>query len=80
MPYRQRYLAAVLDAQTPLLLARLMLILMAAVRPRVQQELLTKAWSYMDVDVVPGGLAILDPVRTPPSPSVPPQRHCLVLL
>ena len=66
MPYRRRFLVAVLEAQTPLLLARLMLILMAAVRPRVQNAILTKAWSFMDVDVVPGGLAILDPVRPPP--------------
>lgn len=66
MPYRRRYLAAVLEAQTPLLLARLMLMLMAAVRPRVQDELLLRAWSFMDIDVVPGGLAILDPVRPPP--------------
>lgn len=67
MPYRRRFLVAVLEAQTPLLLARMMLILMGAVRPRVQDAILTKTWSYMDIDVVPGGLAILDPVRSPSS-------------
>jgi uncharacterized membrane protein YgcG len=63
MEFRRRFLANALEARTPLLLARLLLVLVDAVRPAVAEKIFTKEWSYMDVDLCPGGFAILDPVR-----------------
>ena len=42
-----------------------MLLLYDAIRPTVGKQLLTDRWSFMDTDLVPGGLAVLDPVRLP---------------
>ena len=42
-------------------------MLVDAIRPAVAERIFTKKWSYMDVDLCPGGFAILDPVCTPPS-------------
>ena len=52
-----------LAAETPQLLARCMLTLYDALRPAVLKRILTERWNFMDIDIVPGGLAVLDPVR-----------------
>jgi hypothetical protein len=63
MAYRKRWCVDVLAAETPQLLARLALALYDALRPTVAHQVLTEAWNFMDTEIVPGGLAILDPVR-----------------
>lgn len=61
--FRKRFLANILEARTPLLLARLLLVMVDAIRPAVAERIFTKEWTFMDVDLCPGGFAILDPVR-----------------
>jgi hypothetical protein len=65
MSFRRRWCANVIAARTPQLLARCMLLLHDALRPSVTRTLFEDGWRFMDVDIVPGGLAILDPVRRP---------------
>jgi hypothetical protein len=47
-----------------------MLTLYDALRPAVAAQLLSERWNFMDVELVPGGLAILDPVRSLPAHAV----------
>ena len=61
--YRKRWCSNVLAAESPQLLARLMLVLHDALRPAVARRLLSDRWRFMDTEIVPGGIAILDPVR-----------------
>ena len=65
LEYRKRWCIDVLQAQTPQLLARCMLVLYDAIRPSVAKQLLSSRWSYMDTEIVPGGVAVLDAVRPP---------------
>lgn len=44
-----------------------MLVLYDAIRPSVAAQLLSGRWSYMDTEIVPGGVAVLDAVRFAPS-------------
>jgi hypothetical protein len=70
MEYRKRWCINVLLATTPQLLARCMLTLYDAIRPAVASQILTHRWNFMDTEIVPGGLAILDPVHLPPCPRI----------
>jgi hypothetical protein len=63
MEFRRRWSINVLRARTPQSLAQSMLTLYDALRPAVAAQLLSERWNFMDVELVPGGLAILDPVR-----------------
>lgn len=68
--FRKRWCINVLKASTPQLLAQCMLTLYDALRPAVAAQLLSERWNFMDVELVPGGLAILDPVRSLPAHAV----------